>query len=68
MAAANTFFGLYQDWVHNNHGTHLDGRVDEDGKWQAIWGKLVFFAHPMLKFCLDTHCGALQHMRSEVES
>ena len=30
-------FGVYQDWMHQNPGTHLDCRIDEDGKWQKIW-------------------------------
>ena len=31
-SAGNTIFGVYQDWVHQNPGTHLDGGIDEDGK------------------------------------
>ena len=28
-------FGVYQDWVHQNPGNQLDGRITKDGKWQA---------------------------------
>ena len=34
-------FWVYQDWFHQNTGEHLDGRIAEDGKWQASWKKLV---------------------------
>ena len=36
-AANDKLFGVYQDWMHQNPGTHLDCRIDEDGKWQKIW-------------------------------
>ena len=32
MAAANTLFGVYQDWVQQNTGIHLDGGINEDDK------------------------------------
>ena len=41
MDASDALFGVYQDWVHQNPGTHLYGGIREDGKWQAIWKKLV---------------------------
>ena len=25
---------VYQDWVHQNNGNHMDGEIKEDGKWQ----------------------------------
>ena len=28
---------VYGDWVHQNPGTHLDGGISEDGRWQAWW-------------------------------
>ena len=31
-ASDNALFGVNQDWVHQNPGTHLDGGIDEDGK------------------------------------
>ena len=37
MAANDTIFGVYHDWVHQNPGTHLDGGIEENGKWQNIW-------------------------------
>ena len=40
-------FGVYQDWVHQNLGNYLDGRIKEDGKWKAKWQKTV---------CMPTHC------------
>ena len=36
-------FGVYQDWVPQNPGNHMDGGITEDGKWQAKWKKLVYF-------------------------
>ena len=35
-AADDVLFQIYKYWVHQNPGTHLDGGIDEDGKWQAI--------------------------------
>ena len=34
-------YGIYQNWVHQNPGYRLDGRIAEDSKWQARWKKLV---------------------------
>ena len=34
-------FGVYQDWVHQNTGNHLDGLITEDIKWQARWETIV---------------------------
>ena len=42
-AAANELFGVYQDWVHQNNGTHLDGGITEGGKWQYRRRKLFCF-------------------------
>ena len=33
---------VYSDWVHGNPGTHLDGGITEDGKWQGWWRDLAF--------------------------
>ena len=33
-AAGNALFGVYQDWLHQNTGTHLDGGIGEDGNGQ----------------------------------
>ena len=32
-----TLFGVYHVWVHQNPGTHLDGGIKEDIKWQKMW-------------------------------
>ena len=32
---------FYGDWVHGNPGTHLDGRVADDGTWQGWWRDLA---------------------------
>ena len=37
----DVLFGIYQDWVHQNPGTHLDGGLEDNVKWQVIWEKLV---------------------------
>ena len=34
-------YGIYQYWVHQNQGDHLDGGIAEDSKWQARWKKIV---------------------------
>ena len=35
LAAANyILFGVCQDWVKQNPGKHLDGGIEEYGKWQ----------------------------------
>ena len=47
MSPNNNFPGVYQDWIHQNSGTHLDGGIDENGKWQEI-EKADLHAHPML--------------------
>ena len=33
----NILFGVYQDWVHQNTGNHLDDGIKEDGKLQPMW-------------------------------
>ena len=72
--ADDVLFGVYQDWVHQNSGTHLDGVINEDVKWQYRWKKL-FFKPTLLcnvwpvreKFCLGS-CGRSQrHKVSEME-
>ena len=35
--AVYMLYGVYQDWVHQNLGYHLDGGIAEDSKWQARW-------------------------------
>ena len=42
-AADDALFGIYQDLVHQNTSTYLDGGIDEYGKWQAIWRELFCF-------------------------
>ena len=32
---------VYVEWVHANPGTHLDGGISDDAKWQAWWRDLV---------------------------
>ena len=43
MAADDAIFGIYQYWLHQNPGTHLDGGIHEYGKWQSTWKNLLFF-------------------------
>ena len=33
MAADNYLFSVYQDWMQQNTGTHLDGCINYDCKW-----------------------------------
>ena len=32
---------VYGDWVHGNPGTHIDGGITDDGKWQGSWRDLA---------------------------
>ena len=32
---------VYEDWVHKNPGTHLDGGVADNSAWQAWWRDLA---------------------------
>jgi hypothetical protein len=32
---------VYGDTIHQNDGTHLDGGVVDDGRWQARWRRVV---------------------------
>ena len=32
---------VYEDWVHANSGTHLDGGIHDDSAWQAWWRDLA---------------------------
>ena len=41
LGAEYMLYGVYQDWVHQNQGDHLDGGIAEDSKWQVWWKKLV---------------------------
>eukprot|EP00978_Attheya_sp_CCMP212_P037679 scaffold180012_cov24-Attheya_sp.AAC.1 len=33
--------GVYGDYMHQNDGMHLGGRIADDKIWQARWQKLV---------------------------
>ena len=37
MDADDKIIGVYQDLVHQNHGTHMDVGIEEDSKWQERW-------------------------------
>ena len=41
-AADDKFFGIYQDLVHQNPGTHMYGGIEKNGKNQQIWKKPIF--------------------------
>ena len=43
IGANYMLYGVYQDWLHQNSGDHLDGGIEEERKWQAQWEKLVCF-------------------------
>ena len=38
---------VYGDWVHGNPGTHLDGGISEDGRWQKWWRDLAVMPPPL---------------------
>ena len=40
-AADDKIFGVYQDWVYQNPVTHLDGRIENYGRWKQICEKLI---------------------------
>ena len=41
IGADYMLYGVYQDWVHQNPGDHLDVVIEENSKWQSRWEKLV---------------------------
>ena len=41
LGAECMIYGVYQDWVHQNQGDHLDGGIAEYRKWQVRWEKIV---------------------------
>ena len=68
-------FGVYQDWVHQSPGNHLDGGITEYGKCQARW-KNYLYAKPKLRLTVwkslenifrNFFCGARRYTSSEVE-
>ena len=42
LGTDSMIYGVYQDWVHQNPGEHLDGGISEDSKWKARWKRLFF--------------------------
>ena len=40
--------GVYQDWVHQNHGTHLDGRIEDDDDLTAVSSLQVTMRYVMI--------------------
>ena len=42
-ATNDSLFGVYQDWVHQNPGTHLYGSIEEGGRWKNICKNIFFF-------------------------
>ena len=40
ISAYYMLYAVYQDWVHQNPGDHLDGGIAEYSKWQARWENL----------------------------
>ena len=53
-AADNALFSVYQYWVHQNPGTHQDVGINEDGKWQDMWEKLLCF--PSQRYEVTSGC------------
>ena len=45
----DTLFGIYQDLAHQNTGIHLNGGINEYGKWQVRWKITCLFVHPTLR-------------------
>ena len=48
MAADDEIFGIYQDWVNQNNGTHLYVSIEGDSKCKKYSEKSDFYAHPKL--------------------
>eukprot|EP00957_Ditylum_brightwellii_P186304 14184653-Ditylum_brightwellii.AAC.1 len=40
-AADRLLISVYGDTVHNNDGSHLDGRIGDDKDWQQYWRDLT---------------------------
>ena len=47
LGANYMLYGVYQDWVHQNPGEHLDEGIAEDSKWQVRW-KTFLYSNPTL--------------------
>ena len=71
----NALFSVYHYWVHKNPVTHLDSRINKDGKWQDRW-KHLSVRQPNATayrlaisgfFCLNPCRGAWWNMSSEME-
>ena len=43
MSSNDTLSSVYQDFFYQNPSNHLDGGINEDGKWQDRWEKDVYF-------------------------
>ena len=41
MGADYMLYSVYQDWMYQNPGDHLDGGIAEESKWQVRWKKIV---------------------------
>ena len=41
LGAKYMLYCVYQDWMHQNPGDHLDGGIAEDSKWKSRLKKLV---------------------------
>ena len=35
-------YGVYQDWLHQNTGEHLNVGIAQNIKWQVRWEELFF--------------------------
>ena len=76
LAAANyKLFGDYQDYVHQNPGTHMYGSIEENGKWQERCKRLsfcppndmVYFRPGWEEVCLNSSGEDQQNPESRLE-
>ena len=51
--ANNMIFWVYQDWVHQNPGNHMDGGSTEDGKCKYRWENLFICLPNATMHCLE---------------
>ena len=50
--ADDNILRVYQYWVHQDPGTHLDSGIEEDSKWQDMWKNWLLYPPNAMTYCL----------------
>ena len=43
-ASDDALFGIYEYWVHQNTGNHMNDGIKEEGKWHDRWENILCFS------------------------